>query len=62
MKTRLSSATREVTIGDELPTIIIGERINPTGKKKMTAALEAGDLDVVRQEAVAQVESGADVP
>jgi len=61
MKTRLSSATKEVIIGDELPTIIIGERINPTGKKKMTAALEAGDLDVVRKEALAQIEVGADV-
>ena len=44
MKTKLSSATKEVIIGDELPTVLIGERINPTGKKKMTAALEAGDL------------------
>jgi len=61
MKTRLSSATKEVIIGDELPTVIIGERINPTGKKKMTAALEAGDLDVVRREALAQIEVGADV-
>jgi 5-methyltetrahydrofolate--homocysteine methyltransferase len=61
MKTRLSSATKEVIISDELPTVIIGERINPTGKKKMTAALEAGDLDVVRKEALAQIEVGADV-
>lgn len=61
MKTRLSSATKEVIVGDELPTVIIGERINPTGKKKMTAALEAGDLDVVRKEALAQIEAGADV-
>ena len=61
MRTRLSSATKEVIIGDELPTVLIGERINPTGKKKMTAALEAGDLDVVRKEALAQIEAGADV-
>lgn len=61
MKTRLSSAIKEVIIGDELPTVLIGERINPTGKKKMTAALEAGDLDVVRKEALAQIEAGADV-
>ncbi|MCD6391860.1 MAG: dihydropteroate synthase [Dehalococcoidia bacterium] len=61
MKTRLSSATKEVIIGDELPTVIIGERINPTGKKKMTAALEAGDFDIVRKEALAQIEAGADV-
>jgi len=61
MQTRLSSATKEVIIGDELPTVIIGERINPTGKKKMTAALETGDLDVVRKEALSQIEVGADV-
>ncbi len=61
MKTRLCSATKEVIIGDELPTVLIGERINPTGKKRMTAALEAGDLEVVRKEALAQVEAGADI-
>jgi len=61
MKTKLSSATREVIIGNELPTVLIGERINPTGKKEMTAALEAGDLDFVRKEGIAQVEAGADV-
>jgi len=61
METKLSSATKEVVIGDGLPTVLIGERINPTGKKKMTAALEAGDLEVIRREAVAQVEAGADI-
>ena len=61
METKLSSATREVVIGDGLPTILIGERINPTGKKKMTAALEAGDLEVIRREAIAQIEAGADI-
>lgn len=61
METKLSSATKEVVIGDGLPTVLIGERINPTGKKKMTAALEAGDLEVIRREAVAQIEAGADI-
>ncbi len=61
METKLSSATKEVIIGDDLPTVLIGERINPTGKKKMTAALEAGDLEVVRREALAQIEAGADI-
>jgi len=61
MKTKLSSATKEVIIGDELPTVLIGERINPTGKKKMTVALEAGDLEIVCKEALAQVEAGADI-
>ena len=61
METKISSATREVTISYELPTRLIGERINPTGKKKLAAALLAGDLDIVRQEALAQVEAGADI-
>ena len=61
MKTKLASATKEVIIGDELPTVLIGERINPTGKKKMTVALEAGDLEIVCKEALAQVEAGADI-
>jgi 5-methyltetrahydrofolate--homocysteine methyltransferase len=41
--------------------VILGERINPTGKKKLAAALLAGDLEVVRQEALAQVEAGAHI-
>ncbi len=41
--------------------VIIGERINPTGKKKLAAALLADDLEIVRREALAQVEAGADV-
>jgi len=61
VETRLSSATKEVLISDEQPTVIIGERINPTGKKKLAAALQAGDLELVRQEAIAQVQAGADV-
>jgi len=60
MLTRLSSATKEVVIG-EGPTVLIGERINPTGKKKLAAALLEGDMDAVRREAIAQVEAGADV-
>ena len=60
MLTRLSSATKEVLIG-EGPTVLIGERINPTGKKKLAAALMEGDMDVVRASAIAQVQAGADV-
>jgi len=41
--------------------VLIGERINPTGKKKLAAALQAGDLERVRQEAIAQVQAGADI-
>jgi 5-methyltetrahydrofolate--homocysteine methyltransferase len=61
MDTRISSATKEVTISYEKPTILIGERINPTGKKKLAAALLAGDMEVVKGEALSQVQAGADV-
>jgi 5-methyltetrahydrofolate--homocysteine methyltransferase len=61
MQTKVSSATREVLIGDERPTVLIGERINPTGKKKLASALQAGDLEVLRQEAIVQVQDGADI-
>ena len=61
MDTRVTSATREVIIGSDRPTVLIGERINPTGKKRLAEALRAGDLSVVREEALAQVAAGADV-
>jgi 5-methyltetrahydrofolate--homocysteine methyltransferase len=61
METRVSSATREILITDEGSTVLIGERINPSGKKKLAEALKRGDFDVVRREAIAQVEAGADI-
>jgi len=61
METRVSSSSREVVIGDNRPTVLIGERINPTGKKKLAEALKAGDLETVRKEALAQVQAGADM-
>jgi len=61
MKTILSSAKKEVCISDQTPTVMIGERINPTGKKKLAASLKAGDFDLVRQEAISQVEAGAEI-
>ena len=61
METRLSSATKEVIISSELPTVTIGERINPAGKKKLAESLKMGNMDVVRKEAVEQVKAGADV-
>jgi len=61
METKVTSATREVIIGDNRPTVLIGERINPTGKKKLTEALKAGDMEIVRKEALAQVQTGADI-
>jgi 5-methyltetrahydrofolate--homocysteine methyltransferase len=61
METRVSSPTREVIISDDQPTALIGERINPAGKKKLAEALKAGNLEMVRKEALAQAEAGADI-
>ncbi len=61
METVVSSATRQVTIGDGRPTVLIGERINPTGRKALAEALKAGDLEIVRREALAQAQAGADI-
>lgn len=61
MQTRITSETREVVISDAGPTVIIGERINPTGKKKLQQELLAGKLDLVRSEAIQQVKDGADI-
>lgn len=61
MDTNLRSAAKTITIGPNRPTVLIGERINPTGKKRLAAALGAGELDVVEAEALEQVEAGADV-
>lgn len=61
METRVASPTKEVIIGDDQPTVLIGERINPAGKKKLQEALKAGDLEIVRREALAQAEVGADI-
>jgi 5-methyltetrahydrofolate--homocysteine methyltransferase len=52
---------KEVVIGHGLPTILIGERINPFGKGPIKEALLAGDMKPVCNEAVAQVEAGADI-
>ena len=61
METKITSATKEVIIGGDRPTVLIGERINPSGKKKLGEALKEGNLDIVRQEAKAQTEAGADI-
>ena len=57
--TVISSATREVIIGFDRPFVIIGERINPTGRKVLAAEMAAGDLSRVEADALAQVEAGA---
>jgi 5-methyltetrahydrofolate--homocysteine methyltransferase len=61
METKVSSATKEVIIADGQPTVLIGERINPTGKKKLAEALKAGNLEIVSEEALAQVQARADI-
>jgi len=57
--TVISSATREVVIGFDRPFVLIGERINPTGRKILAAEMAAGDFTRVSADALAQVEAGA---
>lgn len=61
METKVSTPTKEVIISYDRPTVIIGERINPTGKKKLQEALKAGDLSIVKKEALEQVAAGAQI-
>ncbi len=61
LETKVSNGSVEIIIGGGRPTVIVGERINPSGKKKLTAALQAGDMDYVRQEAINQIQAGADM-
>jgi 5-methyltetrahydrofolate--homocysteine methyltransferase len=61
LTTTVRSRQREVTIGRDLPTVIIGERINPTGRKKLQEELREGNLATVRADALAQVEAGAEI-
>src|SRR5262249_56295421 len=57
--TVISSATKEVVIGFDRPFCVIGERINPTGRKLLAAEMAAGDYSRVKSDALAQVEAGA---
>ena len=59
LTTTVSSANQTVEINRERPTVIIGERINPTGRKKLQTELEAGNFATVKQDAGAQVQAGA---
>lgn len=59
MATILTSPKKEVRIGLDYPFVMIGERINPTGRKQLAAELAAGNYDRVVSDAVAQVEAGA---
>jgi 5-methyltetrahydrofolate--homocysteine methyltransferase len=59
METVVSSATRELRIGGENPFVIIGERINPTGRKIFQEQLRAGDLSRIEIDVAQQVAGGA---
>jgi 5-methyltetrahydrofolate--homocysteine methyltransferase len=61
VKTELTSKTKKAVFDTEGPFVIIGEKINPTGRKKLAAALKEGNLDYVRDLAEKQVDAGADV-
>ena len=58
-QTVLSSAHQEVIIGFDQPFVIIGERINPTGRKILAAEMVAGNFNRVEADALAQVAAGA---
>ena len=58
-ETRISSATREVVIGFDRPFVMIGERINPTGRKLLAEEMKNGDFSRVEADALAQVLAGA---
>ena len=60
MHTTLTSPGKTVTIGHDQPFCIIGERINPTGRKKFQEQLRAGDLSAIEKDVAAQVAGGAD--
>ncbi|PTX04254.1 methyltetrahydrofolate cobalamin methyltransferase [Pararhodobacter aggregans] len=60
-RTVLESATKTVIIGFDEPFCVIGERINPTGRKKLAAELEMGDFSTVERDALEQVICGATV-
>ena len=58
-RTVISSATREVVISGDRPFVIIGERINPTGRKLLAEEMRNGDFSRVERDVIAQVEAGA---
>ncbi len=57
--TIISSATKELKIGHEQPFVIIGERINPTGRKILAEEMKNGDYSRVESDALAQIAAGA---
>lgn len=61
MYTILESKTQTVTLGEDVPFVMIGERINPSGRKKLGVEMAAGDFSRVRKDAELQVQAGAHV-
>ncbi|MEY4901539.1 MAG: hypothetical protein RLZZ190_266 [Actinomycetota bacterium] len=61
MHTVVQSASKTVTIGHDQPFVIIGERINPTGRKKFQELLRAGDLSTIAVDVESQMKGGADM-
>src|SRR5436190_16332759 len=61
METVLESPSRRVVIGPDRPFCVIGERINPTGRKAFQAELQAGDLSRIEVDVAEQIAGGADM-
>ena len=61
MQTIISSKSKTVIIGPDRPFTVIGERINPTGRKKLAAEMAAGDFSRVESDAIAQIAAGAHI-
>ena len=59
LETKISSPKQSITISRNGPVLMIGERINPTGRKQLLRALQEGNLGMVKRDAVRQVEAGA---
>lgn len=61
METVVTGNGTEVKFGQDLPTVIIAERINPTGRKALAEELQNGKFDIVREDAIKQTEAGAGI-
>jgi 5-methyltetrahydrofolate--homocysteine methyltransferase len=61
METRVTGPAKEVIVSNSTPTVIIGERINPSGNKRLAEALRKGDMEFICGEVLAQVKAGADI-
>ena len=60
-ETLISSATKEIRIGFDQPFVVIGERINPTGRKLLAKEMAEGDFSRVEKDALAQIQAGANM-